>query len=152
MAKRIFDEDEFEDTRPKPVAQNLLKPDKHFDLSYINTDIPVDFILKVVKNYIEAFKGRNVVADMPMTFLFAGISGSGKSEFAKFIAKKCRKSIDYRQLSDLTSPWVGETEEYITEAFRRADKNKRILLIDECDALFFDRRNAMQCKCTKYRK
>ena len=144
MAKRIFDEDEFEDTRPKPVAQNLLKPDKHFDLSYINTDIPVDFILKVVKNYIEAFKGRNVVADMPMTFLFAGISGSGKSEFAKFIAKKCRKSIDYRQLSDLTSPWVGETEEYITEAFRRADKNKRILLIDECDALFFDRRNAMQ--------
>lgn len=136
--------DEFENNRPAPISQNLLLPDKHFDLSYINTDIPTDFILKVIKNYTEAFKGRNVVADMPMTFLFAGISGSGKSEFAKFIAKKCRKRIDYKQFSDLTSPWIGESEAYISKAFRQADKNKRILLIDECDALFFDRRNAMQ--------
>jgi SpoVK/Ycf46/Vps4 family AAA+-type ATPase len=51
--------------------------------------------------------------------------------------------IEERRCSDLMSPYVGETEQNIAEAFARAAERGALLLIDEVDSFLY-RRDAAQ--------
>jgi len=44
-----------------------------------------------------------------------------------------------RRASDLTSKWVGETEQRIASAFAAAERDHAVLLIDEADSLISSR-------------
>ncbi len=75
--------------------------------------------------------------------MFHGPSGTGKTELAKHIAKKAHKRLQVERMSDLLSKYVGESEQNIAAAFRRASQGDRILLLDEFDSLAYDRNNAV---------
>jgi AAA+ superfamily predicted ATPase len=47
-----------------------------------------------------------------------------------------------KRASDLLSKWVGESEQNIAQAFRQAENENAVHLIDEVDGLLRDRRSA----------
>jgi SpoVK/Ycf46/Vps4 family AAA+-type ATPase len=77
-----------------------------------------------------------------MNVLLAGPPGSGKTEFAKYIATHLGRDLLIKRASDLLSMWVGGSEKNLAEAFREAEKSKAILFIDEADSLLYGRESA----------
>ena len=71
-----------------------------------------------------------------------GVPGTGKSAYAKFIAKSLRKPIIIKKGSDLLSMWVGGTEQNIARAFKEAKDKKAVLVFDEVDSFLQDRSTA----------
>lgn len=68
-----------------------------------------------------------------------GVPGTGKSAYAKFIAKNLRRPIIIKKGSELLSMWVGGTEKNIAEAFKEAGSKKAVLVFDEVDSFLQDR-------------
>ena len=79
-----------------------------------------------------------------MNLLFFGVSGTGKSEFAKYIAETLDCPLIVKRMSDILSKFVGEAEQNIASAFSEAEVKNGVLLIDEADSLFSDRNLAQQ--------
>ena len=71
-----------------------------------------------------------------------GVPGTGKSAYAKFIAKSLKKPIIIKKGSDLLSMRVGGTEQNIAEAFKEAKDKKAVLVFDEVDSFLQDRSTA----------
>lgn len=73
-----------------------------------------------------------------------GPPGTGKSEFAKYLAHRMGRRIVYRRVSDLQSMWLGQMEKNLAAAFREAEQDDAVLLLDEADTFLQDRRSAQQ--------
>lgn len=123
-----------------PKKFSRYKPDCHFDADIINMDTSYDTLMKILSNYSK--KLEEGVVNCPLNMIFAGVPGSGKTELAKHIAQKLGKKIILKNMSDIQSMYVGETEKNITKAFAQAEREKAILVIDEADSLFIDRSTA----------
>lgn len=123
---------------PKKISR--YKPDCHFDADIINMDTSYDTLMKILSNYSK--KQEEGVVNCPLNMIFAGVPGSGKTELAKHIAQKLGKKIILKNMSDMQSMYVGETEKNIAKAFAQAEREKAILVIDEADSLFIDRSTA----------
>ena len=76
--------------------------------------------------------------------LLDGPSGSGKSEYAKQLAKRMDLDSLPKRASQLMSKWVGETEQQIAGAFAEARATGSFLIIDEADSFLADRRDAFR--------
>jgi len=72
---------------------------------------------------------------------FYGSPGTGKTEFAHYIAQELNRDLIVKLSSDLISPWVGETEQNIARMFAdAADQAENVvLLMDEADTFLQDR-------------
>lgn len=73
------------------------------------------------------------------TLCLYGIPGSGKTQFAEYIALQCDKPIIKKRASDLLSKWVGENEQNIAAMFQEARRENAILFLDEADSFLRDR-------------
>lgn len=73
-----------------------------------------------------------------------GLPGSGKSAFAKELAKQLNKKIIIKQASNLLSCYVGMTEKNIAKAFCEAREKKAILVFDEVDSFLAKRSEAVR--------
>ena len=71
-----------------------------------------------------------------------GPPGTGKSELVAYLARKAGMELHKHMASDLLSKWVGGTEQRIAEAFRAAEREGALLLLDEADSFLRDRRGA----------
>jgi transitional endoplasmic reticulum ATPase len=71
-----------------------------------------------------------------------GAPGTGKSQFARYLATRLGMEVMQQRASDLLSCWVGESEKQIAAAFQAARVQRAMLVIDEADSLLADRRNA----------
>lgn len=114
-----------------------------YDLSVLNTSIPAQEIVEMVQNAIvndrkSQGKGKGI------RILFYGLSGSGKTNLAHYIAESLGKGIITKNASDILGMFVGESEKNIANAFEEAKKQKKILLFDEVDSFFRERSYASQ--------
>ncbi len=103
----------------------------------LHTDIPTGEILRAL-----AVREKQVGGDkpaLPANLLFWGLPGTGKTEFAKHLARSLDKPLQIHRMSDLQSMYLGETEKKIAKAFREAEVAKAILFLDEADSLIVDR-------------
>jgi transitional endoplasmic reticulum ATPase len=101
-----------------------------FDLRFIHTDIPVDRVLTALRGM---YRGH---------ILLHGVPGTGKTEFARYIAAELDKELLLKRSSDILSKWVGENEQNIRDAFAEAEADGAVLCIDEADSFFKNRESA----------
>lgn len=111
----------------------------YYDPAVLNTDTPPDAILGAVGAFYER---RRPGDRYSMNLLFHGHPGTGKTEFARYLAETLDRELIQRRASDLLSMWVGGTEQAIAQAFKQAEAAEAILLLDEADSLFLNRTQA----------
>lgn len=114
-----------------------------YDLSVLNTSIPAQEIVEMVQNAI-ANDRKSQRKEKGIRILFYGLSGSGKTNLAHYIAESLGKAIITKNASDILGMLVGESEKNIAKAFEEAKKQKKILLFDEVDSFFRERSYASQ--------
>lgn len=73
-----------------------------------------------------------------------GPSGTGKTAFARWLADELKVPLLEKRISDLITPFIGDTEKNIAQAFREAECDNALLLIDEVDSFLQDRRGAQR--------
>lgn len=112
-------------------------PDTRFDISVINADVDCVKLIATLRNYAKAQDDNDV--NGPMSLIFSGVPGSGKTEFAKYIAASLNRDVVLKKMSDLRSKYVGETEANIAAAFKEAEEKKAVLVIDEVDSIIRER-------------
>lgn len=71
-----------------------------------------------------------------------GPPGTGKTAYGRWLAQELQVPLLVKRASDLQSKWVGECEKNIARAFRDAEQDGALLLIDEVDSFLQDRRGA----------
>ncbi len=121
----------------KPLPANAIGDT--YDPAVLNADTPPGAILEA----IGAFYTNHRPGDrFPMACLFHGLPGTGKTEFARYLATTLDRELIQRRASDLLSMWIGQTEQQIAAAFREAEDAEAILLFDEADSLFLNREHA----------
>lgn len=98
-----------------------------YDPNFVNSNCDLNELMKGIK---ESKSAR---------VCLYGVPGTGKSAYAKFIAKSLRKPIIIKKGSDLLSMWVGGTERNIADAFEEAKNKKAVLVFDEVDSFLQDR-------------
>jgi len=71
-----------------------------------------------------------------------GPPGTGKTAYGHWLAEQIGLPLHARRASDLLSMWVGESEKNIAEAFKQAERDHALLLIDEVDSFLRERQGA----------
>jgi SpoVK/Ycf46/Vps4 family AAA+-type ATPase len=71
-----------------------------------------------------------------------GPPGTGKTAYGRWLADQLEVPLLVKRASDLMSKWVGENEKNIAQAFKQAEQDGALLLIDEVDSFLQDRRGA----------
>lgn len=125
-----------ESNKNQQKDDNLIVPKEKvlYDFKMVNCDQDLkELTTKLKKSKIKQYG-----------ILLYGVSGTGKSQFGKYLAQELKMPILKKRASDLTAKFVGETEQNIKAAFAEAREKKAILLIDESDSFLFDRRYAKQ--------
>ena len=114
-----------------------------YDIGLINASIDIKSLCEKIKNVCGIKDSNNNDFEMQgIRILAYGMAGSGKSEFAKALAKELNKPIMLKKASDLLSKWAGESEQNIAQAFSEAEKDRAILVLDEVDSFLQDRSEA----------
>lgn len=79
-----------------------------------------------------------------LSFCLDGPAGTGKSAWARHLARQLGLPVIEKRASDLLSMWVGGTEQAIARAFADARAEGALLIFDEAGSLLADRRNAVR--------
>lgn len=98
-----------------------------YDPNFVNSDCDLTELMQGIKSSKNA------------RMCLYGVPGTGKSAYAKFIAKSLKKPIIIKKGSDLLSMYLGETEKNIALAFKEAKDKKAVLVFDEVDSFLQDR-------------
>jgi hypothetical protein len=77
-----------------------------------------------------------------LTLLLYGAPGTGKTEFARYLARELDRPLLSRKASDLLDMFVGGTEKNLREAFADARDQGAVLLLDEADSFLQSRAEA----------
>ena len=114
-----------------------------YNLSGINMEGDVNEVIEIAENFNgiwDRLDGKG--AAQALNILLYGAPGTGKTEFARYLARKLNRKLIIKRSSDLKGMFVGETEKHIREAFEEAEESKAILFFDEADSLIGDRSRA----------
>lgn len=71
-----------------------------------------------------------------------GPPGTGKSAFGRWLADRLGMPLLVKSASDLMSKWVGDSEKAIAAAFRQAEREGALLMLDEVDSFLREREGA----------
>ena len=74
----------------------------------------------------------------------SGPPGTGKSAYARHLAKELGLEVIHKRASDLLGALVGESEKRIAAAFDEARETGSMLIFDEAESFLFDRREALR--------
>lgn len=111
-----------------------------YTLDALNLSVPVGTMIQTLKNFLALpKKPRN-----GLNLLFHGLPGTGKTGFARYLAHYLNRDLIIKRGSDLLGMYVGSTEQAIAAAFKQAQNNESILLVDEADTFFGVRESARQ--------
>jgi len=117
---------------------------ENYDPLALNLDCDVSQFLKTINSFIPYLKDGIKNQNFSFNALFYGPSGTGKSEFVKYIATVTSLPLIIKRYSDLESPLVGEAEKNIKNSFEEAQRKPSILFIDEADSFFTKRETALR--------
>jgi len=110
-----------------------------YDLSLLNIDRSAEDLVNQFKDILA--KPENEKPDVIST-LFYGVPGSGKSKLANYIGHQLGLPVLKKTYAELQSMYVGEGEKQLSQAFKEAEAQGAILLIDELDSIAGSRSKA----------
>ena len=117
----------------KPIRKN--DPNRLpeiYDPAFINADSD---LATVAAGLVQSTAGRLCLYGPP---------GTGKTAYGRWLALQMGVPLLVKRASDLMSMWVGENEKNIASAFKEAEQEGALLLIDEVDSFLQDRRGAQR--------
>ena len=114
-----------------------------YDPKVLNASMDPLKIVEMVQNAAK-FAEKEKGTESGVRMLFYGLSGTGKTELARYISEQLGKQIILKRASDILSCWVGENEQNIRDAFAEAEASDSILLFDEADTFFYNRNQAQR--------
>jgi len=116
----------------KPIRRSDVKSrlPEIYDPIFIHADAD---LTQVANGLVQSKSGRLCLYGPP---------GTGKTAFGRWLAEQLGVPLVVKRASDLMSMWVGENEKNIAEAFKQAEQEGALLLIDEVDSFLQDRRNS----------
>ena len=114
-----------------------------YDPTVLNASMDPLKIVEMVQNAVK-FAEKNKGTESGIRMLFYGLSGTGKTELARYISEQLGKPVILKRTSDILDKYVGGSEENICEAFAEAEMTDSILLFDEADSFFYDRNQAQR--------
>lgn len=120
--------------KKKNIKNNDNFEARNYDISLVNADLDMN---NLTNKIIDSGK-------LNFSLCLYGEPGTGKSEYAKYLADKLGLEVVYKKASDLLSMWVGGTEENIARAFSEAKDKKAMLIFDEADSFLQNRSNAQR--------
>ncbi|MCQ2107242.1 MAG: ATP-binding protein [Fibrobacter sp.] len=114
-----------------------------YSIDILNTDADMKHLTKVIHNFDAKWQTFEE-GDRPdsLNILLYGAPGTGKTEFARHIARELDRKLIIKRCSDLLDKYVGESEKNIRQMFKDAEEQDAILFLDEADSLIRDRRGA----------
>lgn len=122
--------------RPGTLSRRaLLQPrtaNLEFRPDWINTNPSVETLQEKLK-----LRGRGRCG-------FFGPPGTGKTAFARHLAERLERRLIVKRASNLLDMYLGQTEQKIAAAFREAERDGAILLIDEADSFLRNRESAQR--------
>lgn len=104
----------------------------HYDPRYVN----VDGDLMVIADGIAQCKAARIC--------LYGPPGTGKTAFGRWLSDRLGRPLHSRKVSDIVSPYIGETEKKLARTFQDAESEGAVLLFDEVDSFLRDRRLAQR--------
>ena len=107
---------------------------ERYDIGLVNADLDMN---NLTDRIIQSGK-------LNFSLCLYGEPGTGKSEYAKYLADKLGLEVIYKKASDLISMWLGQTEQNIANAFNEAKNKKAMLIFDEADSFLQNRSNAQR--------
>ena len=110
-----------------------------YSVAALNTSVDATKIVEAISRYYDA-EERGLDLETGLRILLYGESGTGKTEFARYIAETLGRPLLIKRASDILSPWVGISEQQVAEIFREAEETRSILLLDEADSFFSSRK------------
>lgn len=114
-------------------------PARAYDPGVLNLDMEREHIFTALKNWTLRRDGPD---RRGLRLLFWGAPGTGKTELARHLAAETGLLLVVRRASDLLSMFVGGTEKAIAAAFREAEREDGLLLVDEADSFLRERSRA----------
>ena len=121
-------------TKKKNVKKKKGVEMTEYNDNLINTDIDIKDLTSRIKT-----SGR-----LNFSLCLYGEPGTGKSLYARYLAKELGIEVILKRASDLISKYVGETEENIANAFAEAKSKEAMLIFDEADTFLQNRQNAVR--------
>lgn len=119
------------------------KTKSQYDPTVLNASVDPQKIMRMVQNAVR-FAEKHNDAESGVRMLFYGLSGTGKTELARYISETLGKPLLLKRASDILDCYVGGNEENIRSAFEEAEQTDSVLLFDEADSFFSDRNKAKQ--------
>lgn len=101
-----------------------------YDPAFINSDS--DLVL-IASGLVQSKSGRLCLYGPP---------GTGKTAYGRWLSHQIGAPLLVKKASDLMSRYVGDNEKNIAHAFKQAEQEGALLLIDEVDSFLQDRRGA----------
>jgi len=114
----------------RPLPKGNVGLPSYYDIHFVNADTDLD---SLAKGLVENKEAR--------VCLF-GPSGTGKTAFGRWLAGILDIPLHLKKASDILGPYVGMSEGRIALAFKKAEQEGALLLIDEVDNFLMDRRGA----------
>ena len=127
VAKVVSKKEEVKKQEKKPNSIN-------YSIDLVNADMDMADLTEKIKQ-----SGK-----MNFSLCLYGFPGTGKSAFCRHLAEILGIEVILKRASDLISPYVGETEQNIANAFADAKSKKAMLIFDEADTFLQDRNNAVR--------
>lgn len=136
----------YKDAPKKPIE--VIKIDHtHLDRLVIKNEAKED-IISVLSQHEHSTKifdewglGELIEYGRGMTMMFHGLPGTGKTFGANLIAKSLGKELLVINAANIQSSEPGAANRNIQDAFKEASDNGKILFMDECDSLIYNRKN-----------
>jgi SpoVK/Ycf46/Vps4 family AAA+-type ATPase len=114
----------------RATAASALPPE--YDPALLNADVDL------------AQLGAGLARTRSARLCLYGPPGTGKTAYGRWLAEQLGMPLLLRRASDLLSKWVGDSEKNIAAAFRQAEREGALLLIDEVDSFLRERSGAGQ--------
>ena len=103
-----------------------------YDPAFIQADVD---LAQVASGLVQSRSGRLCLYGPP---------GTGKTAYGRWLAAQMGVPLLVKRASELMSKYVGDNEKNIARAFRQAEQDGSLLMIDEVDSFLQDRRGAQR--------